>query len=174
MMSTWVNFGAKPPLDAFLVDILQTACTATRLNQGIGGWFLPHLADSAQVAFFLVRILQQQPTAGQEETVIIFTHSLMSKFRVISVSNEYSTQNVLEIQVSFWVSWADTEQLSKKATQHQLRSTPAAAFNSPECCWWKEILCTSCALVLRWHNSNFAQHCLEEMLRILTTSSYYQ
>lgn len=64
---TWANFGAQPPLDAVLVDVLQTAHTPTRLNQGVGGRFLPHLADSAQVTFFLVRILQQQSVAEQED-----------------------------------------------------------------------------------------------------------
>lgn len=61
---TGTNFGAQPSLNAFLVDVLQTACTAARLNQGVGCWFFPHLADSAQIPFFLIRILQQQSIRG--------------------------------------------------------------------------------------------------------------
>ena len=64
LVFTWANFGAEPSLDAFLVDILQTACTAARLNQGIGWRVLPHLADSTQVSLFLIRILQQQSAVG--------------------------------------------------------------------------------------------------------------
>lgn len=84
---TWADFGAKPPLDAVLVDVLQTACTAARLNQGVGCRFLPHLADSAQVAFFLIRILQQQSEAGQEDHLVpleIWLSFYISHFHFVS------------------------------------------------------------------------------------------
>lgn len=68
---TWADFGAEPPLDAFLMNILQAAQAATWLDQGVGGRFLAHLADAAHVAFFLVRILQQQ-SAERKKTVVCF------------------------------------------------------------------------------------------------------
>lgn len=61
---TWVNFRAEPPLDALLVNVLQTAGTVARLDQGVGGRLLAHLADPAQVALLLVRLLQQQSRNG--------------------------------------------------------------------------------------------------------------
>lgn len=69
---TWADFGAKPPLDAFLVNVLQTARTTARLDQGVGGGILAHLADAAHVAFVLIRILQQQSTARKKSVGFFF------------------------------------------------------------------------------------------------------
>jgi len=76
VMFTGANFGAKPPLDAFLMDVLQTACTAAGLNQWIGCRILPHLADSAKVPLFFIRILQQQSMGGKDAKHLNLQHSV--------------------------------------------------------------------------------------------------
>lgn len=72
-----MDFRAEPPLDALLVNVLQTAGTVARLDQGVGGRLLAHLADSAQVALVLVRLLQQQ--SGNNDMKIVcfqFIHAI--------------------------------------------------------------------------------------------------
>lgn len=59
-----MDLGAEPPLDAVLVDKLQAAGAAAGLQQRVGRRVLAHLADPAQVALLLVRLLQQQPVGG--------------------------------------------------------------------------------------------------------------
>lgn len=62
---TWPNFGAEPPLDAILVDVLQTSCASARLNQWVGRRLLSHMANSAQVSFVLIGIFQHQSNGEQ-------------------------------------------------------------------------------------------------------------
>lgn len=59
-----MDLGAEPPLDAVLVDELQAAGAVAGLEERVGGRVLAHLADPAQVALLLVRLLQQQPEGG--------------------------------------------------------------------------------------------------------------
>lgn len=59
-----MDLGAEPPLDAVLVDELQTAGAVAGLQEWVGRRVLAHLADPAQVALLLVRLLQQQPEGG--------------------------------------------------------------------------------------------------------------
>lgn len=64
---TRADFGAQPLLDAILVNILQAACAAAGLDQRVGGRLLTHLANTTQVPFLLVRVLQQQATGERKK-----------------------------------------------------------------------------------------------------------
>lgn len=68
---TRADFGAQPLLDAILVNILQAACAAAGLDQRVGGRLLTHLANTTQVPFLLVRVLQQQATGEREREVYL-------------------------------------------------------------------------------------------------------
>lgn len=85
-----MDFRAEPPLDALLVNVLQTAGTVARLDQGVGGRLLAHLADPAQVALLLVRLLQQQSGDEDIKKLYVSNSYLVNDLRCLNISKHYT------------------------------------------------------------------------------------